>query len=176
MGPPRGKLGEALAFTFKAWGPSFTRDGTRVAFFGRPGEERRLLYVANPDGTDPRLVVRAGQDPDRGEGFLPIWSPSGEHLAYLVWAPGEESRVDLKVVDIATGTARTLVAGWQYAAWPPLSWSPDGDTILFSRENDPGTGLWAIDADGDDATLLVEGATEGEWQPAPWAPAPTPTP
>ncbi len=162
------RVADRLAFiTFP---PDFTRDGTRMAF---SGEEDRL-FVANADGSDPRSV---------GWGFLPIWSPSGEQLAYLVWLPGDENRIDLKVVDVATGAARTLVADWQYAAWPPHSWSPDGDRILFSKQGGPQaqdglvTGsLWTVGVEGGEPTLLVQGATHGAWQPAPATATPTPTP
>jgi hypothetical protein len=111
-------------------------------------------------------------------------SPNGEQLAYFVWAPGDEDKVDLKVVDIETGTDRTLAAGWQYAVWPPHSWSRDGDRILFSRRSGLTTqdgpalgGLWTVGVEGGEPTLLVEGATQGQWQPAraPTTAAPAPT-
>lgn len=146
---------------------SFTRDGTRMAFSGTLWPDL-LLYVANADGTDVQPVVQVGGDPDHGQGMLPIWSPSGRQLAYFVGAPGDEGEVDLKVIDVATGTARTLVSGFQYAAWPPHSWSRDGNRILFSKQDEPGSGsLWTVSADGGDATVLVQGATDGEWQPEP---------
>jgi Tol biopolymer transport system component len=152
---------------------SFARDGTRIAFSRRSGEpDDWLLKIANSDGSGVRPVIRADDDSSHGTGVLPLWSPTGGHLAYLVPAPDDTGNVHLKIVDIATGTARTLVAGFSYAFWPPHSWSRDGDRILFSKEGVPATqlgptgSLWSVDAEGGDATLLVEGATSGEWQPA----------
>lgn len=148
------------------WGfmPSFSRDGTSLAFSGTEGEMAKL-YVANADGTDPRAVARAGQGSDQGNEMVPVWSPSGEELAYFV---GD----DLKVVDIATGTARTLANGWLWAAWQPYSWSRAGDRILFAKQSGPATSdgpglgdLWTVGVDGGEPTLLVEGATHGAWQP-----------
>lgn len=156
---------------FITFPPNFTRDGTRMAFWGGNGYQPKL-FVSNADGTDLRPL---------GEGVLPIWSPNGEQLAYFV-AGGDENTIDLKVVDITTGTDRTLVAGWQYSAWPPYSWSPAGDRILFSKQSGlqtqegPATGsLWTVGAEGGEPTLLVEGATQGEWQPTPSTSAATPS-
>ena len=121
------------------------------------------LSVANADGTEARAVVRVGQDSDQGDGDYPIWSPSGEELAYFDGAL-------LKVVDIATGTARTLAPTWQ---GPTLhSWSRDGDRVMFSSPGGFATqdgpdrwDLWAVGVDGGEPMLLVEGATQGAWQP-----------
>jgi Tol biopolymer transport system component len=125
------------------------------------------LSVANADGTEARAVVRVGQDSDQGEGSAPIWSPSGEELAYIT-----ESG-NLKVVDVATGIARTLSTGWPYTNESPDSWSRDGDTIMFSKGSGAAQDgvalgdLWTVGVDGGEPTLLVKGATHGAWQPRP---------
>ena len=141
---------------------SFTRDGGRVAFSANSGgSEGSLINVANADGTGIRPALWSG-----GSGVVPVWSPDGVLIAYFDWVPGDQGHIDLKVMDVVTGTEKTLAADFPYAAWPPHSWSPDGDRILFSRGADPeSAGLWTVDADGGTPTLLVEGATVGEWQP-----------
>lgn len=153
----------------RVFDPSFSRDGTYLAFSGRGGAME--LSVANADGTEARAVVRVGQDSDQGYGSAPIWSPSGEELAYITEGG------NLKVVDVATGTARTLSTGWPYTGDP--SWSRDGDRIMFSKgsgatQDGVGLGdLWTVGVDGGEPTLLVEGATHGAWQPTPPTAAPT---
>jgi Tol biopolymer transport system component len=147
----------------RSFEPSFSRDGTHLAFSGR--DEAMELSVANADGTEARSVVRVGQDSDQGDGAAPIWSPSGEELAYITTSG------DLKVVDVATGTARTLSTGWPYTDWPPHGWSRDGDRIMFSKGSgttEAGVALgdlWAVSVDGGEPSLLVEGAARGAWQP-----------
>ncbi len=149
---------------------SFTPDGARMAFSGRSADPNDwVLYVANSDGTDIRPVVRADDDADRGVGMVPGWSPSGEELAYFSRVPGNDNKINLKVVDVATGTTRTLLANFSYADWPPYRWSPDGSKLLVSTASGPEAGgLWSVGTDGSPATLLVEGARTGEWQPAPF--------
>lgn len=147
----------------RVFDPSFSRDGTYLAFSGRGGAME--LSVANADGTEARAVVRVGQDSDQGYGSAPIWSPSGEQLAYITEGG------NLKVVDVATGTARTLSTGWPYTG--ERIWSRDGDRIMFGKgsgASQDGVGLgdlWTVSVDGGEPTLLVKGATHGAWQPAP---------
>ena len=72
---------------------------------------------------------------------------------------------DIGVVDIASGTDRTVVAGLQVNGQGLLGWSPAGDRILFAGLDQKGSSLWSINADGTDRKLLVPGADGGEWQP-----------
>jgi hypothetical protein len=47
-----------------------------------------------------------------------------------------------------------------------MDFSPDGDRILFSREENLGRGegsLWSIGVDGSDARLVVARTSQGDW-------------
>jgi Tol biopolymer transport system component len=143
--------------------PGFSRDGTLLAYSS--GDGTTELRVANADGTDARAVVRTGQDFAQSLGTAPVWSPDGGAIAYVTQSG------NLKVVDVATGTARTLSVGWPYTNWPPHSWSGDGKRIMFSKgsgvsQDEVALGdLWAVSVDGGEPALLVRGATKGAWQP-----------
>jgi Tol biopolymer transport system component len=129
----------------------FSPDGSRMV-----GNVAGTLFVANADGTDPRAVVPAGAS-------SPIWSPTGTQLAY-VWS-FDGGTYDIRVVDIASGTDRTVVTGLQVNGLGLLGWSPAGDRLLFAGLDQKGSSLWSINADGTDRKLLVPGATGGAWQP-----------
>ena len=167
--PPR-RVAKDIAFiTFDL---GFSVDRTRLAFSGRSGDpDEWLLNLANADGTGVRPAVRAADDANDGVGMVPVWSPSGRQVAYFVWASEAQSDVDLRVADIATGTARTLVAGFSYTAWPAYSWSPGGESILLSMNPALGApGLWTVATADGQAELLVEAVTAGQWRPQPTAP------
>ena len=94
--------------------------------------------------------------------MFPIWSPSGEELAYFDGS--------LKVVDVATGTARTLATTWQATprtAGHGMATGSCSRARAASRRRMARTlwDLWAVGVDGGEPTLLVEGATHGAWQP-----------
>jgi Tol biopolymer transport system component len=69
------------------------------------------------------------------------------------------------MVDLASGRMTTLANG---RSLRPLSFSPEGDRILFSG-TDAGDvpSLWSVNVDGSDARLIVGGAGWGDWQ---WLP------
>ncbi len=131
---------------------TFSPDGSRMA-----GDLAGALFVANADGTDLRAVGPAGASG-------PIWSPTGTQVAYDVWSI-DGGMDDIGVVDIASGTDRTVVAGLQVNGPGLLGWSPAGDRILFAGLDQKGSSLWSINADGTDRKLLVPGAAGGAWQP-----------
>jgi Tol biopolymer transport system component len=131
---------------------SFSRDGSRMA-----GTVGGRLFVANADGTDLRALGPAGSS-------RPIWSPTGTQVAHDVWS-SDGGMEDIGVVDISSGTERTVVTGLQVNGPGLLGWSPAGDRILFAGLDQKGSSLWSINADGTDRKVLVPGAAGGEWQP-----------
>ena len=137
----------------------FSPDGSRMA-----ANVAGTIFVANADGTDPRAVVPG----PGGGGPLMIWSPTGTQLAYVVWSDVAGTEMNIRVVDIASGTDRAVVTGLPNVNGPGLlGWSPDGDRLLFAGLDQPGSSLWSINADGTDRRLLVDGTGSGEWQPVP---------
>ena len=125
----------------------------------RVRRQRWSLVVAAADGSDPREVV--------GRWVLdPVWSPTGDRIAFPysekdVWRSNE-----LRVLDVATGDV-TPLAGMDGAVeiWN-IQFSPEGDRILFTVTDDRGAGessLWSINADGTDARRLVAGTTQADW-------------
>jgi Tol biopolymer transport system component len=132
----------------------FSPDGSRMV-----ANVAGTLFVANADGTDPRAVVPAWASG-------PIWSPTGTQVAYLrSLGAGTD---DIRIVDIASGTDRTVATGVNVNGLGLLGWSPAGDRLLFAGLDDQqGSSLWSVNADGPDWMLLVAGADGGGWQPDP---------
>ncbi len=76
-----------------------------------------LLHLA--DGTIERLTEGAGAT-------LPSWSPAGDRIAFV----GSGYQVGVRVLELATRSARTVRAGLNGAGRP--SWSPDGESVVVS--------------------------------------------
>ena len=63
---------------------------------------------------------------DKYLGF-PVWSPTGEHIAFVAM---EEETADLMLLDVETGDTSVLLAGYSELA----DWAPDGSGLLVGLE------------------------------------------
>jgi Tol biopolymer transport system component len=141
---------------------AYSPDGSRVAYVDDDGS----LVVAAADGSDAQDVIAPWVQ-------RPVWSPTGDRIAFLYSEREGLTSTELRVVDLATGEVTSLVAGTggNDLYWGVIEFSPEGDRILFSRTDDRGRGnllrrssLWSINADGSDPRRLVTGTVWGDWQ------------
>jgi Tol biopolymer transport system component len=102
------------------------------------------LAAVSPDGSHVAVLRGRGFDvTDVGSGalhristapstvFAPVWSPDGSQMAFL--GP------DLMVVDVATGTVRTVSRIADSLGEQP-AWSPDGRTLAYVEHRPPRQG------------------------------------
>jgi Tol biopolymer transport system component len=169
------RLGSVEA-THITWSP----DGMTLAYTGDETGAQSLRLV-NHDGSRPRVLVPHPGEANHGIG--PVWSPTGDRIAYqrLVSRSGESHEVVL--VNVADGN-RTVIkppmAGG--ATWYPdmVTWSPDGTTLLYAgwslRDHQERGGVVAVRADYPrDVTVLTDEITpvpdsyEHAWTTQVWA-------
>jgi TolB protein len=134
---------------------TYSPDGSRVAY-----TTHRSLVVAEADGSNPQVVF----DDWVGE---PVWSPAGDRIAFMSRSSSSVPN-QLRLLDVATGTVTLLAESEDSLS--VIDFSPEGDRILFSREEDGVSSLWSINADGSDLRRLVAGTYQGDWL----SPSPTP--
>jgi Tol biopolymer transport system component len=146
-------------------------DGSRTAH-----ATRKSLVLARADGSSRQTVFD-------GPAWDAVWSPAGDRIAFMTPTSGPGAVNQLRVLDVATGTVTSVVAPYEFgtrgakAFLSVLDWSPQGDRILFARQevtqddpSDPGAlrtlgvgSLWSVNADGSDAQRLVGGTIWGDW-------------
>jgi len=147
---PGGQAGRCVVDTpgpdaHPAWSP----DGRWLAFVGGDGRQDDV-YLVRSDGSDlTRLTSTAGRKQ------MPVWAPDGLSLGYTVTADtgwpsihvvGRDGLVDRVVLREQVG-----VMAWLQ------DWSPDGHTLLFTRDDSPEGGhiaLWAMSPSGAEQRLL----------------------
>ena len=142
-------------------GPTFSPDGTRIAFF----------YRANPDvpygvwikdlpfeAEATELVQLAGSP------FHEVaWSPDGQTIAYTDQRNGSR-----QVFVVAVGTAEsTWIAGASGDEASSPAWSPDGTKMAYVGHNASGYHIWTMNADGSGRVQLT---TTGDNANPCWSP------
>lgn len=114
--------------------PSFSPDGTRVAFtWDEPGKQPSNIYMKMIGAGDP---IRLTSNPN-GD-FAPAWSPDGRWIAFLRARDSEHASV--MVMAAVGGQERELaqiefpvtvvLRHWVYIGPPFLAWSADADWLL----------------------------------------------
>jgi len=145
------------------WGPQWSPDGTKIAFYRVfPGSPPHS-YVINVDGRGERLIADAGA--------VPSWSPDGTRLLYT--SPVGTPNGGVFVVDV-DGTNTQLLLSDDFDDpgsgdhLSDASWSPDGRTIAFVRSNyDKGSQIFIMNADGSSPRVLISTlpSLEPSWSP-----------
>jgi Tol biopolymer transport system component len=92
----------------------------------------------------------------------PVWSPAGDRIAFT---PTSRGSIQLRVLDVATGTATLLTEVDASNRLHVIDFSPQGDRILFLSIHLDGAGaaLWSVNVDGSDLRRLVAGTASGDW-------------
>jgi dipeptidyl aminopeptidase/acylaminoacyl peptidase len=155
----------------RAHGPSWSPDGTRVAFVADTSGLDQAWIVSVPAGdipiSEPQQVTRF----DERVGVV-SWSPAGDHLLVTVDAGGNEHDQLYLVplgADGAVGEPRALTAE------PDVihtfgAWSPDGCSICYScNRRDRGFfDVWVIDVASGAARPVFE--ADATLTPLVWSP------
>ena len=146
--------------------PAWSSDGERLAFSSARDGGQSEMYVMDADGSGQRRLTHTPET----ESFF-SWSPDGERIAYTAYfgdrpylavmnADGSEQRRlgDASLIRRLMGTT---------AKEEQPVWSPDGQKIAFSSE-DEGE-IYAMKADGSGRTRLTDTPGYDHWPPT-WSP------
>ncbi len=100
-------------------GPAIARDGGRIAFSVRQNAQT-LLYMANVDGTDARVVARSLE-----LNGAPAWAPDGQSITIAAVIKGTP-----RLFSVPVDGGSPAVFADEHSVDPV--WSPDGDIVVFS--------------------------------------------
>jgi len=126
--------------------PAYSPDGKKIAFFGgfRDGV-LSAIYLMTAAGSNVHPLTAPVL-----EAFIPDWSPDGTRIAFStrVFYPPNSINPQLWVIN-ADGTGLTqLTFPGASAADVFVSWSPQGNAIVFERDNATGAAIYVLNVDG----------------------------
>jgi Tol biopolymer transport system component len=168
------KLTDSIGFSGD---PAYSPDGALVAFdanrgvSGTPDFPASLpdlsVYVINADGTGMRRVTTPPAGMSDTE---PRFSPDGTQLVFTrfkggtVFPKSERKSRDTSAIFIVDldGSSARRITGWGHKTGQ-ADWSPTGDKIVFEEAccRAGTTGIYTVDTDGGDPTLVVGGKIAG---------------
>lgn len=121
--------------------PTWSPDGSQIAFYRVSGDHVFDLYIMDADGGNLRVVTSGPEDE-----ILIGWNADGTGLYYQ--AIGVEGQT-VRLLDLSTGLSREIARTPQGAFAPSLS--PDGSRLLYLTEQ----ALWLDRLDGSPAEALL---------------------
>ena len=115
--------------------PRWSADGKEIAFISDRGEKRNIWIMPSNGGEEKLITGNI-----RSQGFIyissPTWSPDGKHIAFISsdWAKYQEGKEyeEICVVDVQEDEEPHVIAENLKSRAIGLSWSPDGNNIIFS--------------------------------------------
>jgi Tol biopolymer transport system component len=122
----------------QAAGTTFSRDGTRIAYWSTPIGGTAALWITTVDGTDARKVSGDIVGPNGDAAPAADWSPAGDRLTFAA-----QGRIYVVSND---GTELRPVSTASVAEGP--SWSPDGTRIAFKAMADGRPAVFVVGSDG----------------------------
>ncbi len=145
--------------------PVWSPDGTEITFSVAVGGGDAHIPVMSADGSDLRELPT---DPNRSGSIstFPSWSPDGTKLAFSIGEPPDHFQ-DIYTMDLDGSNLSNLTKTPEHFELY-ADFSPDGSQICFNRGSDgpkPAPGIYIMNADGSDPTLLFEAAEECDWSP-----------
>ena len=116
-------------------GPALSPDGASVVFSRDDESGSRDLYITRIGGSGAQRLTVA-PEPDR----FPAWSPDGAEIAFL--RQMEPNAFDLIIEPAVGGHERRITTVFlmpvDFLGSPPLAWTPQGDSLLFTSRDDDG--------------------------------------
>lgn len=138
--------------------PSWSPDGSKIAFASGRDDGNLQIYVMNADGSmQSRLTNNSAYD------VRPTWSPDGTKLAF---GSSRDGGSEIYVMN-ADGSNQTRLTNNASQDWSP-TWSPDGSKIAFTSLRDGNGEIYVINSDGSSLTRLTNNSTQDEspsWYP-----------
>jgi Tol biopolymer transport system component len=142
-------------------GPSWSPDGSRIAFYVHTIDEVSwFIYVMDWNGDNIEQLT----DTEGVYDSSPTWSPDGNQIAFGREYPDQNFRSEIWVMN-ANGDNQHQIDS--IAGGGPR-WSPNGDRIVFHSDMDGNYEIYTMDVDGENVQRLTHTDEDDYWPD--WSP------
>jgi len=139
----------------RPYGPAFSPDATKIAFYNHLSDQTWSLYLMNADGTNVQRLTNESNTLD----WSPDWSPDGRQILFARSYSSPTWRSEIWVMNADGSNLHRL--GTVEGQGP--DWSPDGSTITYFNYVEGGGDIWIMDADGSNPINLTDNPAEDWW-------------
>ena len=139
--------------------PSWSLDGTKIAFSRGTAESLPDIFVMDADGSNQRNLTNNPEFEDFGAS----WSPDGTKIAFY---SDRDDNLEIYVMDV-NGSNQKNLSNDASDDFDP-AWSPDGAKIAFTSGRDGNFEIYVMDADGSNPQNLTNDSALNQ-QPS-WSP------
>ena len=144
----------ALTYSGRVFTPSFSPDGSKVAFeWNGEKEDNFDIYVKQIGGSGTPVRLTTDPAPDSN----PAWSPDDRWIAF---ERQQSTGVAILLIPSVGGPERKLT---EIAGASQLSWNPDAKWLAFAAQDSPPRGslsIWAINVDTQERRRLTTFVTQ----------------
>ncbi len=159
----------------RAAGPSWSRDGEYLSFYGEEGVDRQVrenteyvvegitngvLWVKVADFPADITQVEIGQFVREGSGRWTAWAPNGEMIAFDATRGGPDRRIYF--LGTTDNQQYTIEIPGEQAAW-----SPDSNQVVYRSGRDGKQGIWISSRDDSGAHNITNEGNDSfpSWSP-----------
>jgi dipeptidyl aminopeptidase/acylaminoacyl peptidase len=142
----------------------FSPDGKEIAFVRNPdpmvaASTNNDVFIVPMNGGEAKNITAANKAVDN----QPFYSPDGKYLAYKAMKrPGfEADQYEIMLYDQQTGQQQSLTDSFDLTPEETV-WSPDGQSIFFTAENQGRNSIFVIDVANKQITELVHDHDNGK--------------
>lgn len=138
-------------------GMQYSADESRITYIRQPDGATPFtladIWVMNADGSNPVLI---SQSASGGRGFVPLWSPDNQTVAFVTMENptdssarrnSDELRHNIHLGNADTGDSWPLLPLTGEVNYYP-SWSPSGKALVFISDQGGVADVWYIEQDG----------------------------
>lgn len=141
--------------------PKFSPDGKKIAYCKSEGSEWGI-YTMNNDGSNNQLIINKGSNP--------IWSPSGDKIAFTSIGVDRSSQISTANSDGSNQKqlTSTVSSGWWDSGFPRDGneyprWTLDGKKIIYVSWENAKPEIFSMNGDGSNKKRLTVAEKRDEY-------------